>query len=73
MVILIVSIIVINLFQAVLIPIVFKVYKTNNKVLSLFGGIPVLEIKELVFKCEKYIQQFLEEKSHKSEFDTKAR
>ena len=53
------------LSQGILIPIVFTVHKTNNKVLSLFGGIPIHEIKELAFKCEKYMIQFLEEKQAK--------
>ena len=57
----------INLSQGILIPIVFKVHRTNNQVLSLFGGIPINEIKELAFKCEKFVTQFLEEKQDKKE------
>lgn len=37
-----------------LIPYVFKVHKTNNRVLSLFGMIPIAEIKLLAEKCEVY-------------------
>ena len=62
LIILVISILLINLSQGILIPIVFKVHKTNNQVLSLFGGIPIHEIKELAFKCEKYMQSFLEER-----------
>ena len=39
----------------VLIPIVFQVHKTNNRVMSLFGIIPIPEIKNLANKCEKYM------------------
>ena len=45
--------------QIILIPIVFSVIKTNNKVLSLFGFIPVQEIKELTARCELFIKEFL--------------
>jgi hypothetical protein len=48
--------------QIILIPIVFSVHRTNNKVLSLFGNIPTIEIKELVAKCEKFMQKFSEER-----------
>ncbi|CAD8197718.1 unnamed protein product [Paramecium pentaurelia] len=51
----------------VLIPIVSQVHDTNNKVLSLFGIIPVNELKDLVTKCEQYLKNFLNEQgdSHK--------
>lgn len=52
---------------AILIPIVFSVHRTNNRVLSLFGTIPLLEIRELASKCEKYISNFLEDKNDKRE------
>ncbi|KAM3130308.1 hypothetical protein pb186bvf_017604 [Paramecium bursaria] len=51
----------------VLIPIVFQVHKTNNRVMSLFGIIPIPEIKNLANKCEKYMQDFLEDKNEKKE------
>ena len=51
----------------VLIPIVFSVHRTNNRVLSLFGSIPLLQIRELATKCEKYIVDFLEDKNEKKE------
>ena len=53
--------------QLILIPIIFSVHKTNNKVLSLFGYIPPFEIKELVGKCEIFIVNFLEAKNEKLE------
>lgn len=37
----------------------FSVIKTNNKVLSLFGYIPIEEIKELTSRCEIFIKDFL--------------
>lgn len=52
---------------AILIPIVFSVHRTNNRVLSLFGTIPLIEIRELASKCEKYISNFLEDKNDKKE------
>jgi hypothetical protein len=55
--------------QVVLIPIVFQVHKTNNRVMSLFGIIPIAEIKELSAKCEKYITKFLEDKNEKKMVD----
>ena len=45
----------------VLIPIVFNVHRTNNKVLALFGYIPKNEIENLVNKCEKYMEKYLED------------
>ncbi|CAD8089671.1 unnamed protein product [Paramecium primaurelia] len=51
----------------ILIPIVFQVHKTNNMVMSLFGIIPIQEIKELAAKCENYMQEFLEDKNEKKE------
>jgi hypothetical protein len=56
--------------QVVLIPIVFQVHKTNNRVMSLFGIIPIAEIKELATKCEKYMQRFLEDRSEKKDEGT---
>ena len=53
--------------QVILIPIVFQVHKTNNRVMSLFGIIPIAEIKELAAKCERYIQKFLEDKNEKKD------
>lgn len=53
--------------QIVLIPIVFNVHKTNNRVLSLFGIIPTTEIRELAIKCEKFTTNFLEDKLEKKD------
>lgn len=36
-------------------------------VMSLFGIIPIQEIKELAAKCENYMQEFLEDKNEKKE------
>lgn len=53
--------------QIILIPIVFQVHKTNNRVMSLFGIIPIAEIRELATKAEKYMGKFLENKNEKKE------
>lgn len=44
MIIYIIACVLIVLFQIFIIPIIFKVHKTSNRVLSLFGGIPKPEI-----------------------------
>lgn len=36
-------------------------------VMSLFGIIPIQEIKELATKCENYMSDFLEDKNEKKE------
>jgi len=66
-IILIVGLLVLFLSQLVLIPIVFSVHRTNNKVLSLFGYIPINEINELAAKCERFIQKYLEDYQDKRE------
>ena len=38
--------------------------------MSLFGIIPIQEIRDLASKCEKYMQRFLEDKSEKKEEGT---
>lgn len=67
MLIMILAIIVLFLSQLVLIPIVFSVHKTNTRVLSLFGIIPITEIKELAVKCEKFMVNFLEDRVDKKD------
>ena len=67
-IIMIVACILLVISQFILVPIVFSVHKTNNKVLSLFGYIPTLEIHELAQKCERYIVNHLEERTEKREF-----
>lgn len=66
-VIMILGIVFLILAILILIPIVFSVHRTNNRVLSLFGTIPLHEIRELAAKCEKYIINFLEDKNDKKE------
>ena len=55
----IIGIVCLTISSLVLIPIVSQVHDTNNKVLSLFGIIPVKDLKDLVTKCEIYMQGFL--------------
>lgn len=64
-IIMILGIVFLILAICILIPIVFSVHRTNNRVLSLFGTIPLLEIRELASKCEKYTLDFLEDKNEK--------
>ncbi|EAR83936.2 PAS domain S-box protein (macronuclear) [Tetrahymena thermophila SB210] len=59
LIIMIVALLILVITQVILIPIVFSVIKTNNKVLSLFGYIPLEEIKELANRCEQFIKDFL--------------
>ena len=60
-IIMIVAIIVIALSDMILIPIVFSVHKTNDRVLAFFGFIPISEITELAAKCERYVQNYIED------------
>lgn len=55
----IIGIVCLSISSLVLIPIVSQVHDTNNKVLSLFGIIPIKDLKDLVAKCEMYMQGFL--------------
>jgi hypothetical protein len=57
----ILGVVVILILTVFLVPIVFSVHKTNNKVLSLFGNIHFPEIKGLITKCENYLENFLNE------------
>jgi hypothetical protein len=66
-IIMIVGLIILFLSQLILIPIVFSVQRMNNKVLSLFGYIPLNEISELASKCERFIQKYLEDYQDKRE------
>ena len=58
--ILIVIVLFISLF--ILIPIVFTVQKTNNKVLGLFGIVPTKELENLCFQCQTFSKKFFEHK-----------
>jgi PAS domain S-box-containing protein len=66
-IIMIVAIAMIVISEFILIPIVFSVHKTATKVLSLFGYIPIPEIAELSAKCERYVQNYLE--NHRGQQD----
>ena len=59
----IVGIVLLIIAMGILIPIIFSVQKTNTKVFSLFGIIPLQEIRILAEKCEKYLIKFMEEKN----------
>ena len=55
MIILIVSIVSLVLAIIILFPILFKVYKTREEVLSLFLDIPEKTVKLLYTKCEIFL------------------
>lgn len=72
LVIMIVGIIVLIISDIILIPIVFSVHKTNNRVLSLFGFIPSNEIDELASKCEEYMEKYLEDHKERRDYSFEA-
>ena len=61
MVILILAIVFISIASLVIIPIIFSVEKSNNKVISLFGLIPQNEIKYICEQCNSYYENYIEE------------
>lgn len=67
-VIMIVGIILLAISEFILIPIVFSVHRTNNRVLSLFGFIPLSEITELAAKCERYMANYLEDHKERKDY-----
>jgi len=67
-VIMVVGIVVLVISELILIPIVFSVHKTNNRVLSLFGYIPVNEIDQLAAKCEEYMEKYLEDHKERRDY-----
>ena len=63
----IISVLILIVTHVVVLPILFNVDKTNNKVLSLFGLIPVEEIRELSQKCEDYLKNHIEDYGEKKD------
>jgi len=61
MIFMIVSLAVLVISMGVLVPIVFQVHKTNDRVLSFFGYIPIIEIEDLADKCDIYMDRWLED------------
>lgn len=59
-IIMIITIIIILLSGLFILPIIFNIYKSNNKVLSLFGIIPSQEITKLIDKCTEFKKNFLD-------------
>ena len=51
--------------QCILLPIVFSVHRTNNKVISLFGYIHDKDIKILEERAENYINEHLQDENLK--------
>jgi len=50
------------------IPIISSLHQTNKKVLSMFGYIPTDDINGLAIKCERYIRDYLEDRSERRDF-----
>ncbi|CAD8114609.1 unnamed protein product [Paramecium primaurelia] len=67
----IISIIILIITHAIVIPILLKVDRANNKVLSMFGLIPPIEIKELSDKCEKFLKDYIEDFNEKKELENR--
>lgn len=55
LILMIISIIILIATHAIVMPILFNVDTTNNKVLSMFGLITVEDIRELAVKCEDFL------------------
>ena len=56
----IIAIIIILLSGLFILPIIFNIYKSNNKVISLFGIIPTQEITKLIDKCTEFKKNFMD-------------
>lgn len=72
LVLMIVGLVLLVISELILIPIVFSVHKTNNRVLSLFGYIPSNEIDDLAAKCEEYMQNYLEDHKERRDYSFEA-
>lgn len=51
----------------ILVKYVILIHRTNNKVISLFGMIKVVDIRELAQKCDHFAEKFLENKTKEKE------
>jgi hypothetical protein len=58
---LVVALVMLAIADAILIPIVFSVHRTNDRVLAFFGYIPLAEITELAAKCERFMEKYIED------------
>lgn len=67
----IISIIILIATHTIVIPILFNVDTTNNKVLSMFGLITIEDIRELAVKCEDFLQNYIEDFKEKRELENK--
>ena len=55
--------------QLILVPIVFSVHRTNNKVLSLFAYIKKAEIHQLQIDCQEYLKQHIIDENDNFEYE----
>ena len=68
-IIMIVALVVVAVSMVIIVPFVFSVQKTNNRVLSLFGYIPRNDINLLADKCERYLDTYLEDRDERRDGD----
>lgn len=61
MIVMIISLCVLLISMGILVPFVFSVHRTNDRVLSFFGFIPTGHLEELSRKCEIYMDRWLED------------
>ena len=57
----IIAIIMVIISSFIILPVVFSINKTAMQVLSLFGYIPMREINDMIYKCEKYLDDNLDD------------
>ena len=63
-----VAIAIVILTNSASLPIISSLHQTNKKVLSMFGYIPTDNINNLAVKCERYIRDYLEDRSGRRDF-----
>jgi len=63
-----VAIAIVILTNSASLPIISSLHQTNKKVLSMFGYIPTDDINGLAIKCERYIRDYLEDRSERRDF-----
>lgn len=63
-----VAMMIVVLTNSASLPIISSLHQTNKKVLSMFGYIPTDDINGLAIKCERYIRDYLEDRSERRDF-----
>mgnify|MGYP007016668501 FL=1 len=67
--IMIAALVLVFIFEFAIVPSIFSVQKTNNRVLSLFGYIPEASIDELAEKCEIFLENYIDDRSERRDYD----